>query len=151
MHPPDPWSFEDSIAYVFGPNGEFVDWTGHLFFSVSGSDVVFTFQPACGPGSSVRFTNGYPVDQRNDARTARIALSFPLAEKLRDAPPGGAYRVSGHPFARTGKVNSHAFGSPGAVQTDSRQHFEGAQPNGIANVTNPQYLVQFTEITPADH
>ena len=32
MHPPDPWSFEDSIARVFGPNGEFVDWTGRLFF-----------------------------------------------------------------------------------------------------------------------
>ena len=25
MHPPDPWSFEDTIARVFGPNGEFVD------------------------------------------------------------------------------------------------------------------------------
>ena len=106
--------------------------------------MAFLFQPACGPGSSVTFTNGHPVDQRNDARTARIGLSSPLAEKLRDAPPGGAYRVSGHLFARTDKVNSHAFGSPGAIQTDSRPHFEGAQPNGIANVTNPQYLVQFT-------
>jgi hypothetical protein len=50
MHPPDPWSFEDSIARVFGPNGEFVDWTGHLSFSVTGSDVVLTFQPTCGSG-----------------------------------------------------------------------------------------------------
>jgi hypothetical protein len=142
MHPRDPWSFEDSITHVFGPNGEFVDWTGHLFFSVSGSDVVFTFQPACRPGSSVTFTNGYPVDQRNEARTARISLSSPLAQKLRDAPPGGIYSVSGHLFPRNKDMNSRR-------QTDSRQRFEGAQPNGVANVTNPQYLVQFTDVTPA--
>ena len=43
MPPADPWRFEESLARVFGPNSEFADWTGHLFFSVSGSDVVFTF------------------------------------------------------------------------------------------------------------
>jgi hypothetical protein len=80
MHPPDPWSFEDSIAEdsiarVFGPNGEFMDWTGRLFFSVTGWDVVLTFQPACGSGSSISFTNGYPADQRASARAARIPLS----------------------------------------------------------------------------
>ena len=139
----DPWNFEDSIARVFGPNGEFVDWTGHLFFSVSGSDVVFTFQPTCGSGFSVTFTNGYPVDPRSEARTARMSLSSPLAQKLRDAPLGGIYRVSGHLFPRQDNTNSRG-------QTDSRQRFESAQPNGIANVTNPQYLVQFTELAPAN-
>ena len=142
MHPPDPWSFEDPIAHVFGANREFVDWTGHLFFSVSGSDVVFTFQPTCGPGSSVTFTNGYPVDQRNDARTARIALSSPLARKLRDALPGGAIAFLAICLPAR-KVNPKL--SVRRHQTDSRQHFQSAQPNGIANVTNPQYLVQFTE------
>ena len=144
MDPADPWSFEDSIARVFGPNGEFVDWTGRLFFSVSGSDVVFTLQPTCGPGSSLTFTNGYPVDPRAEARTARILLSSPLAQKLRDAPPGAIYRVSGHLFPRKNDTNSRG-------QTDSRQRFESAQPNGVANVTNPQYLVQFTELAPAGH
>ncbi len=129
MRPADPWSFEDSLARVFGPNGEFVDWTGHLFFSVSGSDVVFTFQPICGPGSSVTFTNGYPVDQRREARAARIPLSSPLAQKLRDAAPGGNYRVSGHLFPRLVETNSSGH-------TDSRQHFQGAQPSSVANVTN---------------
>lgn len=151
MPPADPWSFEDSIARVFGPNGEFVDWTGHLFFSVSGSDVVFTFEPTCAPGSSVTLTNGYPVDQRSDARAARISLSSPLAQKLRDAPPGGVYRVSGHLYARNNNTNSRAVASKIERQTDSRQRFEGTQPNGVANVTNPQYLVQFTDVTPAGH
>ncbi len=144
IHSADPRSFEDSIARVFGPNGEFVDWTGRLFFSVSGSDVVFTFQPTCGPGSSVTLTNGYPVDPRSEARTARISLSSPLAQKLRDAPPGATYRVSGHLFPHKNDTNSR-------VRTDSRQRFESAQPNGVANVTNPQYLVQFTELAPAGH
>jgi hypothetical protein len=102
MHPPDPWSFEDSIARVFGPNGEFVDWTGRLFFSVAGSDVVLTFQPTCGSASSISFTNGYPADQRASARAARISLSSPFADKLREASPGSVFRVSGRLFARTG-------------------------------------------------
>ncbi len=144
MPPVDPWSSEDSLARVFGRNGEFVDWTGRLFFSVSSSDVVFTFQPTCGSGSPVTFTNGYPVDQRSEARTARISLSSPLAQKLRDASPGGIYRVSGHLFPRKNETNSRG-------KTDSRQRFESAQSNGVANVTNPQYLVQFTEFAPAGH
>lgn len=127
MHAPDPWSFEDSIARVFGPNGEFVDWTGRLFFSVTGSDVVLTFQPACRSGSPISFTNGYPADQRASARAARIPLSSPLADKLREASPGSMFRVSGHLFARNGAGNSHmtSAGKP----PDARQRFEGAQAN----------------------
>jgi hypothetical protein len=149
MHPPDPWSFEDSIARVFGPNGEFVDWTGHLFFSVTGVDVVLTFQPTCGSGSSISFTNGYPADQRASARAARIPLSSPLADKLRDASSGSAFRVSGRLFARTGAENSHLLSA--ASQTNARQRFEGAQANVATTVANPQYLAQFTDIAPADH
>jgi hypothetical protein len=37
------------------------------------------------------------------------------------------------------------------TQPNSRQRFEGAQANAAANVTNPQYLAQFTDIAPADH
>jgi len=151
MHPPDPWSFENPMASVFGPNGEFVDWTGHLFFSVTGSNVVFTFQPTCGPGSAISFTNGYPADPRHSARAARLPLSSPLTEKLRDAPPGGLYRVSGHLFARTNVEETPVLGSSAGSWADTRQHFESAQANGVANVTNPQYLVQFTEATPAGH
>jgi hypothetical protein len=149
MHPPDPWSFEDSIARVFGPNGEFVDWTGRLFFSVTGADVVLTFQPTCGSGSSISFTNGYPADRRASARAARIPLSSPLTDKLRDASPGSAFRVSGRLFARTGAENSHLLSA--ASQTNARQRFEGAQANVATNVANPQYLAQFTDIAPADH
>jgi hypothetical protein len=150
MHPPDPWSFEDSIAQVFGPNGEFVDWTGRLFFSVTGSDVVLTFQPTCGSGSSISFTNGYPADQRASARAAaRIPLSSPLADRLREAWPVSVFRVSGHLFARSGAGNSHMTSA--GSQPDARQRFEGAQANAAANVTNPQYLAQFTDIAPADH
>jgi hypothetical protein len=149
MHPPDPWSFEDSIARVFGPNGEFVDWTGHLFFSVTGSDVVLTFQPTCESGSSISFTNSYPADQRASARIARISLSSPLADKLREASPGSVFRVSGHLFARSGPASSHMAGP--STQPDARQRFEGAQANAAANVTNPQYLAQFTHLAPADH
>jgi hypothetical protein len=36
-------------------------------------------------------------------------------------------------------------------QTDARQRFEGAQANAATNVTNPQYLAQFTDIAPANH
>lgn len=151
MHSPDPWSFEDSVARVFGPNGEFVDWTGRLFFSVSGSDVVLTFEPTCGAGSSVTFTNGYPADPRNSAHAARIPLSSPLAQKLREGRPNGMYQVSGHLFLRNSSVNFHSLGPSGSSSADSRQHFESAQPNGAANVTNPQYLVQFTEVTPFGH
>lgn len=146
MHPPDAWSFEGAIAHVFGPNGEFVDWTGHLFFSVTGSNVVLTFQPACGSGPAISFTNGYPGDQRVIARSARISLSSPLANKLRNASPGGLFRVSGHLFAKPVLV-SQATMSP----TAARQHFESPQANGIANVTNPQYLVQFTDMTRSGH
>lgn len=149
MHPPDAWSFEDPIARVFGPNGEFVDWTGHLFFSVTGPDVVLTFQPTCGSGSSISFTNGYPADQRASARAARIPLASLLAAKLREASPGGVFRVSGHLFARSGAGNSRmpSAGNP----PDARQRFEGAQANAAANVTNPQYLAQFTDLALADH
>lgn len=77
-------------------------------------------------------------------RAARLSLSSPLAQKLRDTLPGGIYRVSGHLFPR-----NHATKSQG--QTDSRQRFEGAQSNAVANVISPQYLVQFTDITPAGH
>ena len=149
MHPPDPWSFENSIARVFGPNGEFVDWTGRLFFSVTGSDVVLTFQPTCGSGSSISFTNGYPADQRARARAAHIALSSPLAAKLREASPGSVFRVSGHLFARGGSDSNHMPSA--ASQPDARQRFEGAQANAAANVTNPQYLAQFTDLAPAGH
>jgi hypothetical protein len=149
MHPPDPWSFEDSIARVFGPNGEFVDWTGRLFFSVTGSDVVLTFQPSCGSGPSISFTNGYPADQRASARAARIPLSSPLADKLREASPGSLFRVSGHLFARSGAGNSHITSA--GNQLDARQRFEGAQANAAANATNPQYLAQFTVLAPAGH
>ena len=149
MHPPDPWDFEDLIARVFGRNAEFVDWTGRLFFSVTGSDVVITFQPTCGSGSSISFTNGYPADQRAGARAARIPLSSPLADKLREASPGSLFRVSGHLFARSASGSNHM---PSATsQPDARQRFEGAQANAAANVTNPQYLAQFTEVAPADH
>lgn len=151
MHPPDPWSFEDSIARVFGPNGEFVDWTGRLFFSVTASDVVLTFQPMCGSGSSISFTNGYPADQRASARAARIPLSSPLADKLREASPGSVFRMSGHLFARAGAGSSHMLTPTAGTQPNSRQRFEGAQANAAANVTNPQYLAQFTDIAPADH
>lgn len=151
LPPPDPWSFEDSIAPVFGPNGEFVDWTGRLFFSVTGSNVVLTFQPTCGAGSAISFTNGYPVDARPSAHAARIPLSSPLAEKLREASPGGVYRVSGHLIARTSAGETHVLGSSAENRTDARQHFESSQANGVANVTNPQYLVQFTEATSAGH
>ena len=151
MHPPDPWSFEDSIAQVFGPNGEFVDWTARLFFSVTGSNVMLTFQPACPSGSAISFTNSYPVDARLSAHAARIPLLSPLAEKLREAAPGGVYRVSGHLFARTPAGETHVLGSSAGNRIDSRQHFESAQANGVANVTNPQYLAQFTEATPARH
>ncbi|HEY7208817.1 MAG TPA: hypothetical protein VH477_00980 [Bryobacteraceae bacterium] len=149
MHPPDPWSFEDSIARVFGPNGEFVDWSGRLFFSVTGSDVVITFQPTCGSGSSISFTNAYPGDQRASARAARIPLSSPLADKLREASPGSVFRVSGHLFARSG-AGSGQMTSAGN-QPDARQRFEGAQANAAANVTNPQYLAQFTDVAAAGH
>ncbi|HZQ54105.1 MAG TPA: hypothetical protein VFB14_18020 [Bryobacteraceae bacterium] len=149
MHPPDAWSFEDSIARVFGPNGEFVDWTGRLFFSVTGADVVLTFQPTCGSGFSISFTNGYPADQRASARAARISLSSPLADKLREASPGSVFRVSGRLFARTGAQSSRLLSA--GSQTDARQRFEGAQANVATNVTNPQYLAQFTDIAPADH
>jgi hypothetical protein len=149
MHPPDPWSFEDSIAWVFGPNGDFVDWTGRLFFSVSGSDVVLTFQPTCVSGSAISFTNGYPADQRASVRAAHIPLSSPLAEKLREASPGSVFRVSGHLLARDRAGNSHMTGA--GNQPDARQRFEGAQANTAANVTNPQYLAQFTDLAPADH
>ena len=149
MHPPDPWSFEDSIARVFGPNGEFVDWTGRLFFSVTGSDVVLTFQPTCGSGSFISFTNGYPTDQRASARTARIPLSSPLADKLREASTGRVFHVSDHLFARSGAESSHMTGA--GTQPDARQRFEGAQANAAANVTNPQYLAQFTDLAAADH
>jgi hypothetical protein len=149
MHPPDPWSFEDSIARVFGPNGEFVDWTGRLFFSVTGSDVVLTFQPTCQSGSSISFTNGYPADQRASARAAHIPLSSPLAAKLREASPGSVFRVSGHLFGRSSAGNSRMTSA--GSQSDARQRFEGAQANAAANVTNPQYLAQFTDVTPADH
>ena len=149
MHRPDPWSFEDSIARVFGPNGEFMDWTGRLFFSVTGSDVVLTFQPTCGSGSSISFTNGYPADQRASARAARIPLSSPLAYKLREVSPGSVFRVSGHLFARNGAGSSYVTGT--GAQPDARQRFEGAQANAAANVTNPQYLAQFTEVAAAGH
>lgn len=151
MHPPDPWSFEDSIAQVFGPNGEFADWTGRLFFSVTGSNVVLTFQPTCPSGSAISFTNGYPVDVRPSAHIAQIPLSSPLAESLRNAPPGGVYRVSGHLFAGTNAGDTRVVGSSPGSRTDSRQHFESAQAHGVANVTNPQYLVQFTEAAPVGH
>ena len=108
----------------------------------STADVVFTFRPTCGPGSSVTFTYGYPVDQRSETRTAR--LSSPLAQKLRDALSGGIYRVSGHLFPH--QNDTHSKG-----QTNSRQRFESAQPNSVANVTNPQYLVQFTALAPDGH
>jgi hypothetical protein len=149
MHPPDPWNFEDSMARVFGPNGEFVDWTGRLFFSVTGADVILTFQPTCGSCSSISFTNGYPADQRASARAACIPLSSPLADKLREASPGSAFRVSGRLFARTEAENSHLLSA--GSQTDARQRFEGAQPNVATNVTNPQYLAQLTDIAPANH
>jgi hypothetical protein len=149
MHPPDPWSFEDSISRVFGPNGEFVDWTGRLFFSVTGANVVLTFQPRCGSGSSISFTNGYPADQRASARAARIPLSSPLADKLREASPGSVFRVSGRLFARTGAENSYLLSA--GSQTDAWQRFEGAQANVATNVSNPHYLAQFTDIAPADH
>ncbi|HEY3453776.1 MAG TPA: hypothetical protein VGK64_04180 [Bryobacteraceae bacterium] len=149
MHPPDPWSFEDLIVRVFGTNGEFVDGTGRLFFSVTGSDVVITFQPTCGSGSLISFTNGYPADQRASARAARIPLSSPLADKLREASPGSVFRVSGHLFARTGTGSSHMTSA--GNQPDARQRFEGAQANAAANVTNPQYLAQFTAVAAAGH
>jgi hypothetical protein len=149
MHPPDPWSFEDSIARLFGPNGEFVDWTGRLFFSVTGADVVLTFQPTCGSGSSISFTNGYPADQGASARAARIPLSSPLADKLRETSPGSVLRVSGHLFARSDAGSSHT-GSAGN-HPDARQRFEGAQANAAANVTNPQYLAHFTDVAAAGH
>jgi hypothetical protein len=149
MHPPDPWSFEDSIARAFGPSGEFVDWNGRLFFSVTGSDVVLTFQPTCGSGSSISFTNGYPADQRASARAARIPLSSALADKLREASPGSVFRMSGHLFTRSGAGSSHM--TRAGSQPDARQRFEGAQANAAANVTNPQYLAQFTDLAPADH
>ncbi|MBV9082257.1 MAG: hypothetical protein JOZ62_06260 [Acidobacteriaceae bacterium] len=149
MHPPDPWSFENLIARVFGPNGEFVDWTGRLFFSVTGSDVVLTFQPTCGSGSSISFTNGYPADQRASVRAAHIPLSSPLAEKLREASPGGVFRVSGDLFARDRAGTSHMTSA--GNQSDARQRFEGAQANAAANVTNPQYLAQFTDLAAAGH
>jgi hypothetical protein len=37
------------------------------------------------------------------------------------------------------------------TQPDVRQRFEGAQANAAANVTNPQYLAQFTDLAQADH
>jgi hypothetical protein len=49
MHPPDPWEFEPRVTAVFGPSGEFADWTGRLFFTVSGSAVSINFGPACPP------------------------------------------------------------------------------------------------------
>ncbi len=151
MNAPDPWMLEDTIAHVFGPNGEFVDWTGRLFFSVTGANVVLTFEPACGPGSAVSFTNGYPADPRSSAHSARIPLSSPLAQKLREAFPGSLFRVSGHLFARRSTANTQVPAPSAGNRTDSRQHFESAQANGVANVTNPQYLVQFTDAMPTAH
>jgi hypothetical protein len=37
------------------------------------------------------------------------------------------------------------------TQLDARQRFEGAQANAAANVTNPQYLAQFTDVAAAGH
>jgi hypothetical protein len=79
----------------------------------------------------------------------RISLSSPLADKLRDASPGSVFRVSGRLFARTGAENSHLLSA--GSQTDARQRFEGAQANAATNVTNLQYLAQFTDIAPANH
>jgi hypothetical protein len=149
LHPPDPWTYEDKLAGVLGPNGEFVDWTGRIFFTVTGSDVVLTFQPTCPAGSSISFTTGYPADPRQAAHSARIALSSPLAQKLRSASPGNLFRVSGNLFLRSSDGIAPEASAPGATRADSRQRFEAAQANTAANVTNPQYLARFTDLAPA--
>lgn len=83
MQPPDPWTFESRVAAVFGPSGEFTNWTGRLFFTVSGSIVSINFAPACPPGvPTVGFTNGYPTDRRAEAAQALIDVFSPLAQEL---------------------------------------------------------------------
>ena len=77
MHPPDPWSYEDALARVFGQNGEFVDWTGHLFISVTGSDVVLTFQrPPANPVPLSPSRTAIPLT--NDPVRTRHASRFHL-------------------------------------------------------------------------
>ena len=87
-----------------------------------------------------------PANQRaNNTHSA----SAPEADKLREASPGSVFRVSGHLFARNGAGSSYVTGT--GAQPDARQRFEGAQANAAANVTNPQYLAQFTEVAAAGH
>ncbi len=125
MSSPDTWSFEDSLARVFGPHGEFADWTGRRFVSVARTDVLLTFQPTCGTGRSVSFTDGYPADPRS---AARLPLSSALAQKLRDAWLGGLYRVSGHLFVRNSETH---FSSVRWRPDRPTAAFESAHVSGI--------------------
>jgi len=153
MHPPDPWIFEPRLAAVFGSAGEFTDWTGRVFFTVSRSSVSIQFTPNCPAGApTVTFTNGYPTDHRATAGQARITLSSPLAQQLGRGETGAEYRVSGHLFLRSAEPSGGIRGivrNPTPV--DPRQRFEGAQPGGFGNVANPQYLVQFSQFQSVSH
>jgi hypothetical protein len=152
MHPPNPWEFEPRIAAVFGPSGEFTDWTGRLFFTVSGSAVSINFAPACPPGlPTVTFTNGYPSDHRRAATQARIDLSSSLAQQLSREKTGSECRVSGYLFLRSEEAVGGFRPAVPTTSIDSRQRLEGAQPGSIANVMNPQYLARFSQIQSLIH
>jgi hypothetical protein len=151
MPPPDPWKFESRLAAVFGPSGEFTEWTGRVYFTVPGSNVSINFAPTCPPGlPAVTFTNGYPADRRHTALQARISLSSPLAQQLGQEKSGSECRVSGHLFPRSEDTPRPILSLPSSnsAQTDPRQRFEGAQSGINANVTNPQYLAAFSQIQP---
>lgn len=74
-------------------------------------------------------------------------LSSPLAQRLSRGETGAEYRVSGRLFLRAAE---HAGGLrrivPNTTSIDPRQRFEAAQAGAIANVSNPQYLVEFSQI-----
>jgi len=86
MLPPDPYRYEPQVRALFGPQPQFVKWTGRLRFATSGRSVGIVFTPTCDPPQMIQFANfveqpGFPGQDRATV----IHTDSPIARTLSHA------------------------------------------------------------------
>lgn len=148
MLPPDPYRYEPQVRALFGPQPQFVKWTGRLRFATSGRSVGIVFTPTCDPPQMIQFANfveqpGFPGQDRATV----IHTDSPLARTLAHAQASDQPAlVSGSlvPISGLTRLNQALGGMPKSGQ--GRALFRSSFSSVGASLAQPNYLVQFTFI-----